>query len=120
MVGSIGLIGLVLVALMPIVGHKYMKRDDFKNYAAALRDKSAKFKRLKVQSYSTLSPLKLKALESSSSSKYWEIILGPQVDRNGGKSRGNTLRFSLFAREIGAVCLCHPIILGVRRMSPRV
>lgn len=29
-------------------GHKYMKRDDFKNYAAALRDKSAKFKRLKV------------------------------------------------------------------------
>ena len=25
-----------------------MKRDDFKNYAAALRDKSAKFKRLKV------------------------------------------------------------------------
>lgn len=24
-----------------------MKRDDFKNYAAALRDKSAKFKRLK-------------------------------------------------------------------------
>ena len=119
-VGSIGLIGLVLVALMPIVGHKYMKRDDFKNYAAALRDKSAKFKRLKVQSYSTLSPLKLKALESSSSSKYSEIILGPQVDRNGGKSRGNTLRFSLFAPEIGAVCLCNPIIPGVRRMSPRV
>lgn len=30
-------------------GHKYMKRDDFKNYAAALRDKSAKFKRLKAE-----------------------------------------------------------------------
>lgn len=45
---SIGLIGLVSAALMQIVGHKYMKRDDFKNYAAALRDKSAKFKRLKV------------------------------------------------------------------------
>ena len=29
-------------------GHKYMKRDEFKNYAASLRDKSAKFKRLKA------------------------------------------------------------------------
>merc|ERR1719265_233963 len=28
-------------------GHKFMKRDEFKNYAASLRDKSAKFKRLK-------------------------------------------------------------------------
>mmetsp|Transcript_45040 Transcript_45040/g.104338 ORF Transcript_45040/g.104338 Transcript_45040/m.104338 type:complete len:673 (+) Transcript_45040:88-2106(+) len=28
-------------------GHKFMKRDEFKNYAATLRDKSAKFKRLK-------------------------------------------------------------------------
>lgn len=26
-----------------------MKRDDFKNYAAALRDKSARFKRLKAE-----------------------------------------------------------------------
>lgn len=30
-------------------GHKFMKRDDFKNYAATLRDKSAKFKNLKAQ-----------------------------------------------------------------------
>merc|ERR1719162_1648501 len=29
-------------------GHKFMKRDEFKNYAASLRDKSAKFKRLKA------------------------------------------------------------------------
>jgi len=31
-----------------IKGHKFMKRDEFKNYAASLRDKSAKFKRLKA------------------------------------------------------------------------
>merc|ERR1719482_414813 len=30
-------------------GHKFMKRDEFKNYAASLRDKSAKFKRLKSE-----------------------------------------------------------------------
>eukprot|EP00746_Dinoflagellata_sp_MGD_P085005 gnl/MRDRNA2_/MRDRNA2_33687_c0_seq1.p1 gnl/MRDRNA2_/MRDRNA2_33687_c0~~gnl/MRDRNA2_/MRDRNA2_33687_c0_seq1.p1 ORF type:complete len:677 (+),score=212.71 gnl/MRDRNA2_/MRDRNA2_33687_c0_seq1:106-2136(+) len=30
-------------------GHKFMKRDEFKNYAASLRDKSAKFKRLKAE-----------------------------------------------------------------------
>merc|ERR1712137_71250 len=30
-------------------GHKFMKRDEFKNYAASLRDKSAKFKKLKVE-----------------------------------------------------------------------
>jgi len=30
-------------------GHKYMNRDEFKNYAASLRDKSAKFKRLKIE-----------------------------------------------------------------------
>eukprot|EP00929_Paragymnodinium_shiwhaense_P106286 TRINITY_DN7154_c0_g2_i1.p1 TRINITY_DN7154_c0_g2~~TRINITY_DN7154_c0_g2_i1.p1 ORF type:complete len:672 (-),score=263.56 TRINITY_DN7154_c0_g2_i1:173-2188(-) len=30
-------------------GHKFMKRDEFKSYAASLRDKSAKFKRLKSQ-----------------------------------------------------------------------
>ena len=30
-------------------GHKYMNRDEFKNYAASLRDKSAKFKRLKTE-----------------------------------------------------------------------
>lgn len=30
-------------------GHKFMKRDEFKNYAATLRDKSAKFKRLKAE-----------------------------------------------------------------------
>jgi len=29
-------------------GHKFMKRDEFKNYAASLRDKSTKFKRLKA------------------------------------------------------------------------
>lgn len=29
-------------------GHKFMNRDEFKNYAASLRDKSARFKRLKV------------------------------------------------------------------------
>merc|ERR1719265_2359391 len=28
-------------------GHKFMKRDEFKTYAASLREKSAKFKRLK-------------------------------------------------------------------------
>eukprot|EP00929_Paragymnodinium_shiwhaense_P106287 TRINITY_DN7154_c0_g3_i1.p1 TRINITY_DN7154_c0_g3~~TRINITY_DN7154_c0_g3_i1.p1 ORF type:complete len:673 (-),score=310.08 TRINITY_DN7154_c0_g3_i1:131-2149(-) len=32
-----------------IKGHKFMKRDEFKNYAASLRDKSAKFKRLKAE-----------------------------------------------------------------------
>jgi len=30
-------------------GHKFMKKDEFKNYAASLRDKSAKFKRLKAE-----------------------------------------------------------------------
>merc|ERR1712039_183672 len=30
-------------------GHKFMKRDEFKNYAASLRDKSTKFKRLKAE-----------------------------------------------------------------------
>jgi intraflagellar transport protein 81 len=30
-------------------GHKFMKKDEFKNYAASLRDKSAKFKRLKTE-----------------------------------------------------------------------
>mmetsp|Transcript_55408 Transcript_55408/g.96848 ORF Transcript_55408/g.96848 Transcript_55408/m.96848 type:complete len:675 (-) Transcript_55408:88-2112(-) len=30
-------------------GHKFMKRDEFKNYAASLRDKSAKFKKLKAE-----------------------------------------------------------------------
>merc|ERR1712216_128949 len=30
-------------------GHKFMKRDEFKNYAASLREKSAKFKRLKSE-----------------------------------------------------------------------
>jgi intraflagellar transport protein 81 len=30
-------------------GHKFMKRDEFKNYAASLRDKSAKFKRMKAE-----------------------------------------------------------------------
>lgn len=30
-------------------GHKFMKRDEFKNYAATLRDKSSKFKRLKAE-----------------------------------------------------------------------
>mmetsp|Transcript_44907 Transcript_44907/g.103779 ORF Transcript_44907/g.103779 Transcript_44907/m.103779 type:complete len:673 (-) Transcript_44907:371-2389(-) len=30
-------------------GHKFMTRDVFKNYAASLRDKSAKFKRLKAE-----------------------------------------------------------------------
>merc|ERR1719277_2211048 len=30
-------------------GHKFMKRDEFKNYAASLRDKSAKFKRFKAE-----------------------------------------------------------------------
>jgi len=30
-------------------GHKFMNRDEFKNYAASLRDKSAKFKRLKME-----------------------------------------------------------------------
>eukprot|EP00928_Gymnodinium_smaydae_P054047 TRINITY_DN37890_c0_g1_i1.p1 TRINITY_DN37890_c0_g1~~TRINITY_DN37890_c0_g1_i1.p1 ORF type:complete len:707 (-),score=254.58 TRINITY_DN37890_c0_g1_i1:314-2152(-) len=30
-------------------GHKFMKRDEFRNYAASLRDKSAKFKRLKAE-----------------------------------------------------------------------
>merc|ERR1719421_2372009 len=30
-------------------GHKFMKRDEFKNYAASLRDKSTKFKRLKSE-----------------------------------------------------------------------
>ena len=29
-------------------GHKFMKREDFKTYAASLRDKSAKFKLKKV------------------------------------------------------------------------
>jgi len=30
-------------------GHKFMNRDDFKNYAASLRDKSAKFKKMKAE-----------------------------------------------------------------------
>lgn len=30
-------------------GHKFMKRDEFKSYAASLRDKSTKFKRLKAE-----------------------------------------------------------------------
>jgi len=30
-------------------GHKFMKKEEFKNYAASLRDKSAKFKRLKAE-----------------------------------------------------------------------
>merc|ERR1711870_91916 len=30
-------------------GHKFMKRDEFKNYAASLRDKSTRFKRLKAE-----------------------------------------------------------------------
>eukprot|EP00927_Polykrikos_kofoidii_P075473 TRINITY_DN7170_c0_g5_i1.p1 TRINITY_DN7170_c0_g5~~TRINITY_DN7170_c0_g5_i1.p1 ORF type:complete len:674 (+),score=208.82 TRINITY_DN7170_c0_g5_i1:74-2095(+) len=30
-------------------GHKFMKRDEFKTYASSLRDKSAKFKRLKAE-----------------------------------------------------------------------
>mmetsp|Transcript_37518 Transcript_37518/g.105385 ORF Transcript_37518/g.105385 Transcript_37518/m.105385 type:complete len:671 (-) Transcript_37518:117-2129(-) len=30
-------------------GHKFMKKDEFKNYAASLRDKSAKFKKLKTE-----------------------------------------------------------------------
>mmetsp|Transcript_25027 Transcript_25027/g.70526 ORF Transcript_25027/g.70526 Transcript_25027/m.70526 type:complete len:678 (-) Transcript_25027:211-2244(-) len=30
-------------------GHKFMKRDEFKNYAASLRDKSARFKKLKAE-----------------------------------------------------------------------
>merc|ERR1719277_533960 len=30
-------------------GHKFMKRDEFKNYATSLRDKSAKFKKLKTE-----------------------------------------------------------------------
>jgi len=30
-------------------GHKFMKKDEFKNYATSLRDKSAKFKKLKTE-----------------------------------------------------------------------
>lgn len=30
-------------------GHKFMKRDEFKNYATSLRDKSAKFKKMKAE-----------------------------------------------------------------------
>jgi len=32
-----------------IRGHAFMRRDEFKNYAASLRDKSAKFKRMKAE-----------------------------------------------------------------------
>merc|ERR1712151_1115075 len=30
-------------------GHKFMKRDEFKKYAESLREKSGKFKRLKIE-----------------------------------------------------------------------